>query len=130
MVRQTVYDTCQRDPAFKAQLAEAKDAGADVLEEEIRRRAVEGVEEPVYYQGEIVGHVRKYSDILLIFAAKAARPEKFRDNVHHEITGAVDHRVSLLDGRQPSEIEPARRREAARLLLVEGGGDSGRNGAG
>ena len=51
---------------------------------EARRRALTGVEEPVYYKGEAVDRTAKYSDTLLIFLLKAHRPEKFRDNVSAE----------------------------------------------
>ena len=51
-----------------------------MLEREARRRAVEGVEEPVgFYKGEPSAYVRKYSDTLLIFLMKGARPDKYRD---------------------------------------------------
>jgi hypothetical protein len=50
------------------------------LEDEALRRAVEGVEEPVYQGGKQVGVIRKYSDALLMFLLKAARPEKYREN--------------------------------------------------
>lgn len=64
---------------------------ADDLEVEMHRRAVEGVDEPVFYKGEVVGEVTKYSDTLAITLAKATRPEKFRDNVKvdAEVRGGV-----------------------------------------
>ncbi len=61
-----------------------------MLEAEARRRAVEGVRKPVYCRGEIVGTVKEYSDTLLIFLMKGARPEKYRDNVRVERTGPND----------------------------------------
>lgn len=68
-------------------LVEAIDNEAcDEVEAEIRRRGVKGVEEPVFYQGEICGYVQKFSDLLLIFRAKALMPEKYRER--HEVTGA------------------------------------------
>ena len=36
--------------------------------------------EPVYYQGKIVGYVRRPSDILAMFLLKARKPEMYRDN--------------------------------------------------
>ena len=55
---------------------------AAFAEVEARRRAVEGVEEPVgWFQGTPGGTVRKYSDTLLIFLLKGARPHKYRDNI-------------------------------------------------
>ena len=51
----------------------------DELEAEARRRAVQGVRQPVFHQGKVVGHIRKYSDLLLIFLLKHRRPEIFAD---------------------------------------------------
>ena len=68
-----------------------EDAKADVLEvveREIFRRAVEGWDEPVFNGGRIVGEVRKRSDVLLIFLAKALAPNRYRDNHRIEHTGA------------------------------------------
>lgn len=81
----------QKDPEYAAAFAEAEEQAVEVLEREMRRRAVEGVEEPVWHKGEQVGSVRKYSDVLLIFALKAARPERYRDNHRVELAGTVTH---------------------------------------
>ena len=54
---------------------------------EARRRALTGVEQPVYYKGEAVGRIAKYSDTLLIFLLKAHWPKKSRDNVSAEHSG-------------------------------------------
>lgn len=74
------YYWLKHDPEYAAAYEIAKEQAADVLEAEVVRRAVEGVEEPVYYQGKVVGHVRRYSDNLLMFMLKGMRPFKFRDN--------------------------------------------------
>ena len=50
----------------------------DDMETEARRRGV-GYDEPVFYKGEVVGTVKKYSDLLLIFMLKHRRPEVFAD---------------------------------------------------
>ena len=39
------------------------------------------------YLGEVVTKVRKYSDTLLIFLLKAHRPKKYRETIHHAVTG-------------------------------------------
>jgi len=72
---------------FAAAWDEALEIATGSLELEARRRAQKGVLEPVYYKGKKVGAVRKYSDTLLIFLLKAHRPDKYRDNVRHEVTG-------------------------------------------
>jgi len=61
--------------------------GLTVLEDEMHRRAIEGTEEPVFHQGEQCGTVRKYSDTLAIFLAKAHDPEKYRENSKIELAG-------------------------------------------
>ncbi len=65
---------------FADEWADAADAGADVLIEEARRRAVDGVLDPVFFKGAIVGHVRKYSDPLLQMLLRGARPDTYREN--------------------------------------------------
>lgn len=67
------------DIDFKVAMEEAREAGADFLEDEARRRAVEGVEKPVFHQGEIVGYVVEYSDGLLK-ALLGSRRSTWRSN--------------------------------------------------
>lgn len=72
---------------------QAKESASDKLEQEARRRAVEGTKEAIYYQGEIVGHKMIYSDNLLMFLLKGERPEKFKDRT--ELTGAKGGPIQL-----------------------------------
>ena len=107
--RTAVYQRRDSDAEFAAAMAAALDDACDDLELEGRRRARHGVDEPVVYQGELMGvwhdaagnvvnkdtpgaiqtplTIKKYSDVLLIFLLKAHRPEKYRDNVRHEHSG-------------------------------------------
>lgn len=64
---------------FLDRLAVADKEADEALEAELHRRAVVGVEEPVYYKGKIVGHIRKLSDNLLMFRIKRRMPE-YRDS--------------------------------------------------
>lgn len=81
IARQRLYEWRTADPLFAAAWDEAVEAGTDELEEEARRRAFSGVEEPVFYQGDICGTVQKYSDTLLIFLLKGRKPDKYRERV-------------------------------------------------
>lgn len=65
------------DSGFKAAWLAAEEAGTDLIEEEAFRRAVKGVEKPVYRGGEVVGHVADYSDTMLMFLLKSRRPERY-----------------------------------------------------
>jgi hypothetical protein len=70
----------QRSPRFAA--AWKKALAADPprsIEEAAYERAVEGWLEPVFFQGEVVGHRRRYSDnALRLLLARAATQEKAR----------------------------------------------------
>jgi len=52
----------------------------DVIQQAIHDRAIEGWEEPVYYKGEEIGKIRRYSDRLLLAQAKRHIPEYRDDN--------------------------------------------------
>ena len=69
------------------------------------RRALEGGEEPVFYQGKIVGSVRKYSDTLLMFMLKARRPERYRDRVGVDVAEDVRALLKAVDGQ--THVAPA-----------------------
>jgi hypothetical protein len=94
--RTTFYDHKRDDPKFAEQVAEALEDAGDVLEREAFRRAVEGIDEPVFGSlgnnsgsGEI-GTIRKYSDTLLIFLLKGTKPDKFRERYAVEHAGNQD----------------------------------------
>jgi hypothetical protein len=96
--RRLMYRTRAADPEFAAKWDEAVELGADALEDEARRRAHDGVEEPLTCaRGLILDDygqpvtVRKYSDTLLIFLLKGARPEKYRDNI--KVSGSLAHQL-------------------------------------
>ncbi len=62
--RTQVYEARKRDVEFATAWDNAIEEGADALELDARRRALEGVKEPVFYKGEVCGHVRRYSTAL------------------------------------------------------------------
>lgn len=78
--RDTVYRLAKRDPEFKVAWEDAIQDHIELLEAVADRRAVQGVDRPVTYQGRITAHYKEYSDLLLIFRLKALAPEKYRDN--------------------------------------------------
>lgn len=93
--RSTVYKWRKQDAEFSAQWDDAVEEAADRLEAEARRRAYEGVDEPVFYHGEACGVVRKYSDSLMMFLLRGVRPEKYRENVN--LQGSVTLKHGLAD---------------------------------
>ena len=112
--RQRVYEWRQDDANFATEWDVAIEAGTDVLEDEARRRAVEGVEEPVFFQGNTVGHVRRYSDTLLIFLLKGRRPTRNFKSVPAGVrTRAVPSRITWMTR---SCARPIARQSAASAL--------------
>lgn len=75
--RRTCYRWRTEDPEFAAAWQKAIKSPKCELELEALRRAVRGVEKPVYRGGEVVGHVTDYSDSMLMFLLKAHYPEKY-----------------------------------------------------
>ena len=72
------YQYCrERDPGFADALELALMKGGAIIEAEMRRRGIEGVDEPVFQKGEQVGVVRRYSDVVLIKLAQGRFPEKY-----------------------------------------------------
>lgn len=68
--RTTVYNHYKNDPAFAAAWDDAKESAIEELESEAWQRA------------------KKQSDVLMIFLLKANRPEKYRETIRNEMTGA------------------------------------------
>ena len=78
--RSALYKERKRNPEFAQAWEDALAIAMGQAEDEVRRRAVEGVLQPVFQGGEHVGNIRKYSDVLLMFMLKAHNPAKYRDN--------------------------------------------------
>ena len=80
---------------YRAAFKEAEERAIQVLEVELRRRAVEGFEDPVFYQGKEVGAVRRYSDLLLIFLLKARRPDVYREVRETKLSGGLVNQTTV-----------------------------------
>jgi len=69
---------------FRKLVEQAKKVGVEALEDEARRRGMDGYNKPVFYQGAECGVIREYSDTLLIFLIKGHK-KMYVDR--HEVTG-------------------------------------------
>ncbi|WP_207706576.1 hypothetical protein [Desulfallas thermosapovorans] len=120
--RKNHYDWMKNDPDYPELFYEADQQACDRLEQEARRRAVEGVQKPVFQGGKQVGVVQEYSDTLLIFLLKGAMPEKYKERVHQEHTGKgggpIQHEVDL-SGLSDAELD-ALISEAAKGITGQG----------
>lgn len=92
--RRTAYDWREADKDFAAQWVEAAEEAADRLEREAWRRAVEGVDKPVIFQGRITDTYKEYSDRMLEILLKGHRPEKYVEKRHLDVTSGGQSLVS------------------------------------
>lgn len=121
VARQRFYERAKSDERFAVELREATEQGTHALEDEALRRGRDGVDEPVYQRGELVGTVRRYSDNLLMFLLKKRDPS-YRENHRVEFGGsfgvdvdspalveALGRFAKQIDGyvnRRPDDVAP------------------------
>lgn len=84
--RSSAWRAKQADPEFSVAWDDALEEGVDRAEREAFRRAIEGVEEPVYQGGQLVGTRVSYSDSLLSLVLKGRRKKVYAERT--ELTGA------------------------------------------
>ena len=101
--RRRFYDLRDADEKFAAQWDDAVVVGTHALEDEARRRAVDGWDEPVYQGGKLVGQVHKYDSGLIQFLLRKRDPS-YRDNARLEVTGANGGPVEVAAGYQPPTL--------------------------
>jgi hypothetical protein len=127
--RTRVYELRKADPAFATAWDEAEEVAADRLEEEARRRAVEGVPEPLVSAGKLVRDeggqpimVQRYADNLLLALIKARRPPRRERSVHfqlpalHSMADAVGAMAAIVKAVAAGELTPGEGAELSRLV--------------
>jgi len=131
--RNLVWHWRQTDGWFDALYEAAVEEAGDRLEAEAHRRAFEGVDEPVVFQGmptELVDPttgerrmftVKKYSDPLMALMLKGHKQEKYRENakVTHDLGGQSG--VLIV----PASVDPKSWAEAAATQQAKFAGNSG-----
>jgi hypothetical protein len=127
--RTRVYELRKVDPAFAAGWEEAEEIAADRLENEARRRAVEGVQEPLVSAGKLVRDddgqpimVRRYSDNLLLALIRARRPPPRQRSVRFELpplrstADAAGAMAAIATAVASGAITPGEAAELSRLV--------------
>lgn len=121
----TIYKQKKIHPTLVEEMEIAHHKYCDSMENEMRRRAIEGVVEDVYYQGEVVGTKRVYSDKMLETLMKKERPDAFRER--KEISGAgggpLEINIVQFDATtnkpQPTEVLDAQSRRTEAIETKE-----------
>ncbi|HKJ74315.1 MAG TPA: hypothetical protein VKA19_09395 [Alphaproteobacteria bacterium] len=100
--RQQVFALRKEDPDFRAAWDEAEAGAVDDLEEEVLRRARDGVDKPVYFGGKLCGNIRSYNDALALEILKSRR-ERLNARAERDdgspAAGMADH-----DGLGPVDL--------------------------
>jgi len=126
--RTRVYELRKTDPAFVTAWQEAEEI-ADRLEDEARRRAVEGVPEPLVSAGKLVRDddgqpiaIRRYSDNLLLALLKAHRPARRERSVRFSLPAlrtaadAIGAMAAMTAAVATGEITPGEAAELSKLI--------------
>ena len=127
--RTRVYELRKADPALASAWAEAEEIAADRLLDEARRRAVEGVAEPLVSAGKLVRDdsgqpitVQRYSDSLLVALLKAHGPPR-RERLArcplpalHSAADAPGAMASIAAAVATGAITPSEAAELSRLV--------------
>ncbi len=91
-MKSALYVACFREAQRQTTIA---------LEEEARRRAVDGVLEPVFGKEGLLGYRRRFSDSLLIELLKANDPDKFGKGAGKPADSHVDVKIVMPDNGRP-----------------------------
>jgi hypothetical protein len=101
-----LYRVRDEDEEFAKQWDAALYASADLLEEAAWDRAVEGVEKPILFKGEVVATEVQYSDALLIRLLEARRKSDYqRQNTKLDLSIETNVRVGV--AMIPMTVDPA-----------------------
>jgi hypothetical protein len=127
--RTRVYELRKVDSVFAADWDEAEEAATDRLESEARRRAVEGVAEPLVSAGKLVRDdagqpvvIRRYSDHLLISLLRMHRPVQRATPVRFALpvlscaADATTAMASITVAVASGEISPSEAAELSKLV--------------
>ena len=127
--RTRVYELRKADPAFASAWQEAEEIATDRLEDEARRRAIEGIAEPLVSAGKLVRDkdgqpilVRRYSEHLLLGLLKAHRPPRRERWVRLQLPAlqspadAASAMAALTAGVGAGEVTPGEAAELSKLV--------------
>lgn len=110
------------DPEFAAQVREAGEEGTQLLHDKCFQDALEGHCEPIYWQGEKVGEIKKYDTRLRIEMLRAYMPERFTrpGSVNVHLHKGPDNLIVFTPELQ-AEVQKRRRAALERMKAMEEG---------
>ncbi len=101
------------DVDFRTQAEAAKAHAIDLLFGRAFQRCLEGDIEPIYWQGMVVGHVRRFDSRLQIEMLRALKPDLFKTPGHSVTVSAPSQNILVMD-----EVTRAKLIEKRRQALL------------
>jgi len=96
VARTTMQGWRHDHPLFDAMANSISDEMVDTMRAEAYRRAVVGIDEPVFYQGNDTGHrMKKYSDSLLQFTLMGYDSRFRAKDVNMNVSGSLETNVNI-----------------------------------
>jgi hypothetical protein len=99
----------RRNPELESKVLDAFASYTERMETKVDNRAFEGVDDPIMFEGEVVGYKKKYSDALAMFRLRGLAPEKYAEKHQHQHQGQVEHTVKIYvpqNNRDPQLASP------------------------
>lgn len=113
--RQAHYDWLRRDDNYYEHWQRARKMLGDMIEEEVIRRAVDGYNAPVVYQGKVTDRYKNYSDPLAVFLLKHFKPEVYNVRQREpEIGGPTAIEITI---HRPDDPKPEAATEPPAITL-------------
>lgn len=104
--RKAAYKHRAADPDFRDAWKKAQADSVDLMAEEARRRAVDGILKPVFHEGGVCGFIQEYDSKLLMFLMQANSPKyRTKKEVKHK------HEAAVVPGGREGMYEALLRRQ-------------------
>jgi hypothetical protein len=112
----------RNDPQFAAEVRDAEDEGTQLLHDACFKAALEGEVEPVYWQGQIVGQIRKYDNRLRVEMLRAHMPNVFKTPGSKIAinSGNVTNKTLVVGPEERAELIAMRQRSLRRIAESKG----------
>ena len=91
-----MYHLFDKDPEFEKWFRTAQDRAIDLVEDELKRRAIDGYSKAIWYRGRVVGKEKVYSDQCLIKLMSAYRKRYVTSSF--ELSGKEDSHIKIDHG--------------------------------
>lgn len=85
-----IHTAAKNDPKFKEAIEIARGLSIKELEDVARTRAIEGEEEDVWFQGQVVGKKKVKSDKLLMFLLQANDKDRFGSSPSNQTNNTLN----------------------------------------